>query len=447
MKANTDLSSVKALAQTFLMMDVKTTTHSPIIVSHPFTDSGFVGLTGENFPQNILENRDNLLRWQKEKKKQINESDSADRIFFMLTKPYRIVFLKYAEPYLSQKDFSRILADVWMQTEAPHNDPNFTVRKLVNLFKKAAPEFLMDQDEYLQFKEFENTLTVYRGVTKHNAGNLKGLSWTLNPDTAEWFATRFGEDGTVYKAQIDKSHIYAYFSGRSESEVIVDPKYLMDITIYEEPINEFTQTMRKENAMTIYQKELLHRLPALNCTGKYDEKSGILHISQDGVPICRAAKQIELYWNQDKQIANSHKETLNALSSTAHSIRKYVSLYESAPPLGIDDLPEYRRISEYDDVVLGAMYSEQYGFMFSTWRQDKEKKYVVNGDYTTDYEYAKESFITRSGLIDKNRLFSPEEAADLYRCVGYVRENCETLTYEEEACYGKSEATHRKNTP
>lgn len=184
--------------------------------------------------------------------------------------------------------------------------------------------------------------------------------------------------------------------------------------------------------MTIYQKELLRKLPGLNCTGEFDKESGILHISQDGVPICRAAKWIELYWNQDKQISDSYKETLDALSSTAHSIRKYVSLYESAPSLGIDDLPEYRRLSEYGDVVLGAMYSEQHGFMFSTWRQDKEKKYVVNGDYTTDYEYAKESFITRSGLINKNRLFTPEEAENLYRCIGYVRENCETLTYGQE---------------
>ena len=184
--------------------------------------------------------------------------------------------------------------------------------------------------------------------------------------------------------------------------------------------------------MTIYQKELLRKLPGINCTGKFDKENGILHISQDGVPICRAAKWIELYWNQDKRIADSHKETLNALSSTAHSIRKYVSLYKSAPSLGIDDLPGYRRLSEYGDVVLGAMYSEQCGFMFSTWRQDKEKKYVVNGDYTTDYEYAKESFISRSGLVNRDRLFTLEEAENLYRCIGYVRENCETLTYEQE---------------
>lgn len=242
MKAQTDLSGIKNLAKTFLMLDIETTPLSPIIVTHPFTDSGIVGFSGATKPENILENHDALLRWQKQMKNQINESDSADRIFLLLTKPYRLVFLKYAEPYLSQKDYSRILADVWMQTEAPHNDQNFNTGKLIGLFKKANPAFLMEKDEYEYFKELDDTVTVYRGVTSYNAKNLKGLSWTLNPETAEWFANRFGEDGTVYEAQIAKAHIYAYFKGRNESEVIVDPKHLMDITEYEEQTEDLIDT-------------------------------------------------------------------------------------------------------------------------------------------------------------------------------------------------------------
>ena len=34
----------------------------------------------------------------------------------------------------------------------------------------------------------------------------------------------------MYKAKIQKEHIHALFLGRNESEVIVDPKYLTDIT-------------------------------------------------------------------------------------------------------------------------------------------------------------------------------------------------------------------------
>ena len=62
-----------------------------------------------------------------------------------------------------------------------------------------------------------------------NAKNIKALSWTLDKDTAEWFAHRFGENGMVYEAQIQKKYIYAFFNSRNESEVIVDPKHLIAI--------------------------------------------------------------------------------------------------------------------------------------------------------------------------------------------------------------------------
>ena len=81
--------------------------------------------------------------------------------------------------------------------------------------------------------------TVYRGVTTHNAKSVKALSWSLSQETAEWFAHRFGENGTVYEAQIDKKHIYAYFSGRNESEVIVDPSYLTNITEVQDLSSDF----------------------------------------------------------------------------------------------------------------------------------------------------------------------------------------------------------------
>lgn len=184
--------------------------------------------------------------------------------------------------------------------------------------------------------------------------------------------------------------------------------------------------------MTMYQQELLRKLPKLGCIGEFDEESGILHISVDGVPLCLAGKKSELYWNQDKRVAQAHWDAVTALNDAARTVRRYVLLYEASPPLGVDGLPEYRRLAEYGDVVLGAMYSEPHGFMFATWRQDKEKSDVTQGDYTPDYEYAKKSFIVRSRLADENRLFTPEEAENLYRCIAYAQDNCETLTCEQE---------------
>ena len=87
----------------------------------------------------------------------------------------------------------------------------------------------MDEEERTAHQALEDTVTVYRGVTPYNAKNIRALSWTLDRKTADRFAHRFGEEGTVYEAQIRKEHILALFTGRSESEVIVDPQHLEQI--------------------------------------------------------------------------------------------------------------------------------------------------------------------------------------------------------------------------
>ena len=88
----------------------------------------------------------------------------------------------------------------------------------------------MDADERARLDELGETVTVYRGVRSSRPGGVKALSWTLDQNVAQWFADRYGRQGTVYEAKIDKKHIHALFLGRNESEVIVDPKYLTDIT-------------------------------------------------------------------------------------------------------------------------------------------------------------------------------------------------------------------------
>ena len=57
---------------------------------------------------------------------------------------------------------------------------------------------------------------------------------------------------------------------------------------------------------------------------------------------------------------------------------------------------------------------------------------VFWGDYSPNYEYVREAFAVRSGLVSKYRLFSENESAYLCRCVDFAKANCETLTYEQE---------------
>lgn len=232
MKKETNMDGVKSVARWLLHIDLNDTPYSPMIVQHPFTTSGFAGgkKDGEMIMLRIAESKEDLKTWRELLTEQINKAKEPMEIYAMITKPYALTFLKYAADELSRDDFSKILSQAWILSENPNADANVSKKELLSFFKNAKLSVLMDEDEYEQFKQLDDIVTVYRGVTTHNAKNIKALSWTLDYKTAEWFAHRFDEDGTVYEAQIPKQHIYALFNGRNESEVIVDPKYLIDIT-------------------------------------------------------------------------------------------------------------------------------------------------------------------------------------------------------------------------
>lgn len=242
MRKETNMAGVKSVAKALLMLDIHLTDYSPVIVQHPFTSSGMVAAPTENglAMLDITQGDENLSAWRGLMVKQIDQAKNAYHIYMMLNKPYALSFLSLAESHLSQKDFSEILADAWIRSENPNMDKNFVKKSLVDMFKKADQSILMDGEEREMFDSFDDTVTIYRGVTSYNAKNIKALSWTTDYQTAEWFAHRFGEEGTVYEAQISKEHILAFFNGRNESEVIVDPKYLTDITEAQEMGNGMT---------------------------------------------------------------------------------------------------------------------------------------------------------------------------------------------------------------
>ena len=113
-------------------------------------------------------------------------------------------------------------------------------------------------------------------------------------------------------------------------------------------------------------------------------------------------------------------------------MQEYVGLYEHAPQMKAADVSEYRQLASFGDTVLAATYSEKNGFMFCTWKQNADGDSVFWGDYSPNYEYVKEAFAVRSGLVNKHRLFSENESAYLCRCVDFTKGNYETLTYEQE---------------
>lgn len=243
MSKATDLAGLKRFAKTLLQLEIQKTKMSPLVVKHPFTDSGIVGIQtpdGHLGIANLVGNSKDLKIWREQTAGYIDQAETPYHVFMLITKPYLLGFLEFAKPYLSTEDFTQMLADAWIRSESPNDDPNLSKTKLLAMFKAADPNILMDEEERSRLRSLENPVTVYRGVTSYNAKNIKALSWTLDENVAQWFAQRYGEHGIVYQAQIRKDDIYAIFTGRNESEVIVDPAKLVNI----EPVQDLNMDLK-----------------------------------------------------------------------------------------------------------------------------------------------------------------------------------------------------------
>lgn len=233
MKVETDLIKIKGYANLLLMSEIAKTPYSPAIVQHPFTNSGIICLKNSSGQPELFDltaDQKALADWRKQISDRIGQANSVTEIYAMLNKAYCLLFLKEIRQFLSSEDFSELLADAWIRSEYPNDDPDINQPQLLSLFRDAEPTALMNIDEYAVWAALPDPVTVYRGVTSYNAKHIRRMSWTLERKTAEWFARRFGENGTIYQARISKNSVYAYFNRRNEAEIIVNPKSLMDIT-------------------------------------------------------------------------------------------------------------------------------------------------------------------------------------------------------------------------
>ena len=90
---------------------------------------------------------------------------------------------------------------------------------------------------------------------------------------------------------------------------------------------------------------------------------------------------------------------------------------EAAPQLKASGLDEdYRILADSGGTVLAGTPSK-HGVQFVTWDWDYDCTGVSHGHYFMEnYDAAKRDFATRSGLIQKEQLFSPEQMAEIYRC-------------------------------
>ena len=160
------------------------------------------------------------------------------------------------------------------------------------------------------------------------------------------------------------------------------------------------------------QKELMKRLK-----GKYETKmddKGWLSFSSDGILLCKVKYNGNCIINDDENLSEEYREKIADIQDEVLTVREYIGLYERAPQMKAAGVTEYKQLASFGDTVLAATYNEKNGFMFCTWKQNADGDSVFWGDYSPNYEYVKEAFAVRSGLVNKHRLFSEKESADHY---------------------------------
>ena len=125
------------------------------------------------------------------------------------------------------------------------------------------------------------------------------------------------------------------------------------------------------------------------------------------------------------------------IKKIAGTVSEYCSAYEKAAPLKAEGLSEnYRCLSEFNGTVLAAKHTE-YGFEFVTWDRTYDGNAVCQGNYFENYAAAKENFAARSGLIDKDKLFSTEELERIGKCVDFTMRHNGDLNFDDCECLKK----------
>lgn len=129
---------------------------------------------------------------------------------------------------------SHPFTNTW-DTALPREENGKTLIEFVDLREAEGQrqwrEALESRIEEASLNRLPDTVTVYRGVTKVNHTRQKAVSWTVDYETAVWFANRYRDYETesgiheVWTVTVPKERILASFTedGKdNEGEVIVN---------------------------------------------------------------------------------------------------------------------------------------------------------------------------------------------------------------------------------
>ena len=142
-----------------------------------------------------------------------------------------------------------------------------------------------------------------------------------------------------------------------------------------------------------------------------------LPVRWNGTLLCRITGKGSVFYRREDMNTPLAEDALFQVEDIAARTLEYMTVMETAPQLKASGLDgDYRILADFNGTVLAGSH-RKYGVQFITWNWDCGRTGVAHGHYFMEnYDGAKQDFATRSGLIHKEQLFSPEQMTEIYRC-------------------------------
>ena len=146
--------------------------------------------------------------------------------------------------------------------------------------------------------------------------------------------------------------------------------------------------------------------------------------------LCHISGKDSVLYRQECVDVPGAQDALQAVIDIAKMTLEYMAILKTASLLKAGGLTgDYRILADFGSAVLAGHPTER-GVQFVTWEWDFDREGVHHGHYfQQDYDAAKRDFTVRSGLVQKNALFEPEQLAEIYRALRFVREQDETISF------------------
>ena len=195
-------------------------------------------------------------------------------------------------------------------------------------------------------------------------------------------------------------------------------------------LNELLKTIdlsvKQEKPESIFKQEIARKLSEEGYNFSF--KNGEFSVTSDG-DVIKIRDNDVLY--SEGAFSQSGKDKFYALYHLNRVVLDYCTAYEKAAPLKAEGLSgDYRCLAEFNSTVLAAKHTE-YGFEFVTWGRTYDGKSIWHGNYYTDYDAAKENFAVRSGMVDKDKIFSTKELEQLEKCVNFTMRHNGDLKFDD----------------